>query len=258
MLTPRKSIRQTRSDNFFKWFPQSWRGHAEMVCSERFVPYLLIALPFWLVCIVESVQKIGGQNLDPRFWMFLSILVTLYGGFSLFRLQSPRQNFSFEQSGPEIDEVVDQIRSKGGVVYHGSGERGLNADYLVVGPAGIHVIETKARNVFGSRAIDYRNENELLLGGKISDNQPLKQARAAAQTVREQLPEPFLAQCPVKPLVVFLGNWQINQPEREVDVAVMNASDLSGYLNQQQAVLTSAEVAQICLHLEGLPVAARA
>jgi hypothetical protein len=217
---------------------------------ERLIPYFLVIFIFWLVCIVESIQKISGQDLDPRFWMALSIVVTIFGGIKVFRLRSQQPRRELPQDDRQIDQLVESIRSKGFVAYQETKEDGRNADCVVVGPSGVYVIETKMRNVFGSRAIDYRNENELILGGKISDNQPIKHVRAAADVVRDQLGQGLQKQYPVKPLVVFFGDWQVNQPALDLDVAVMTAADIETYFDRRPSTLVAEEIASICSCLE--------
>ncbi|MEY2537313.1 MAG: hypothetical protein QOG67_1053 [Verrucomicrobiota bacterium] len=218
--------------------------------QDPFAPYFLITLSFWLVCIVESIQKMGGQTLDPRFWMFLSILVTVYGGVNVFHLHSQRRILPPVDSDRTMDKALESIRAKGMVAYEKSGEPGLQVDYVVVGPRGIFVVEAKARNVFGSGTIDYRSDNELILGGKISDNQPLKEARSGAQAIQQLLPQQLSKDHPVTPLVVFSGDWRINQPATDLDVAVMAACDLENFLDRQPATLTKEEIEQVCSYLE--------
>jgi hypothetical protein len=227
----------------------------EVISSARLFPYLLIPFTLWLVGIVEAIQKIGGQKLDPRFWMFLSIIITIYTGVRIFRLSPLRRKNGGERARAPSKQILDCVHSSGLELYYEVDEGRRGIDYVVVGAAGIYAIEVKARDAFGSRRIDYRDANELVLGGKISDNQPLKEARSAAQKVRERLAGHLPTQNVVKPMVVFLGDWQIDQPETEADVAVVSAGDLEQYLKQQRPVLSSAELAEISTYLENLSLA---
>jgi Nuclease-related domain len=212
----------------------------------------LIPFTLWLVGIVEAIQKLGGQKLDPRFWMFLSILITIYTGVRIFRLSGPRNRIKRQKLDAPLPQIVDRVRSSGLDLYYEANERDGSVDYIVVGHAGIYALEVKARNVFGSRRIDYRRENELVLGGKISDNRPLQQARVAAQKIRDRLAGHLLAHDLVKPLVVFLGDWQIDHPATETDVAVVSDRQLEEYFRQQPPILSDSELAQISTQLDGL------
>lgn len=237
--------------NFFRLAGQYLREHKERIVDHRLVPFFLVVFTFWMVCIVEFTQKIGGQTLDPRFWMFLSILVTIYGGFKVFRLRSQVGHFSTRhRKDGRVGEILNRVRAKGFVTYDRLSETESNVDHVVVGPTGIYVIETKERTVFGSRTIDYLDENQLVLGGKITDSQPLKKTRGAADAIRRQLQEHLHQQFPVKPLVVFLGEWHVNRHASDVDVAVITADQLENYFDRAQPELTSKEIAQICAHLE--------
>jgi hypothetical protein len=231
------------------------RRRFEVIGHGQLLPFLAIPFTLCLVGIVEAIQKTGGQNPDPRFWMILSILITLYTGIRIFRL-SPRRTMARSKTNTLLEQMVDRVRSSGFDLYYEVDEGEGGVDYVVVGPAGVYAIEVKARNVFGSRRIDYRRENKLVFGGKISDNQPLKQARSAAQKIRDRLAGHLPAQDVVKPLVVFLGDWQIDQPDTKVDVAVVSAGELGEYFRQQQPILSRDELAAISTHLDSLSFAA--
>src|SRR3989442_10777863 len=75
---------------------QSLRVKAERQFDD-FVPYLMIVFAFWIVCLVEWVQKIAGEHPTPGFWIFLSLLVTCYGGVPAFPLYSPLPNAPLRQ-----------------------------------------------------------------------------------------------------------------------------------------------------------------
>jgi hypothetical protein len=219
--------------------------------DDRFVPYFLIVFTFWIVCLVEWTQALTGERSDPRFWLLLSLLVTVYGGLQTFRLYPQlRRHRRGGRGQATVAEVLDRMQPKGFAAFNDLSENDFDVDHIVVGPSGIYVMETKTRAVFGSGTIDYRNENELILGGRITDNHPLKQTRAAAEVVRNRLQEHFHQQYPVKPVVVFMGDWHVNRQANDVDVAVITASQLEAYFDRQQPELTSAEIAQVCAHLQ--------
>ena len=237
--------------SFLRTAGQYLRAHRERALDDRLVPYFLVIFTFWMVCIVEFTQKIGGQTLDPRFWMFLAMLVTIYGGFKVFRLRSQLQSFATRhRKDREVGHILDRVRAKGFITYDRLPETEFQVDHIVVGPSGIYVIETKERTVFGSRTIDYVNDNQLILGGKITDSQPLKKTRGAADAIRRQLQEHLHQQFAVKPLVVFSGEWRVNRYANDVDVAVVTANQLESYLDREQPELTSKEITQICSHFE--------
>src|SRR5437763_1765024 len=88
------TIHSIRSALDFTMLPQTWRTHLELLRTEPFQPYIVVAFTLWLVGAIEVIQKTGGQRLDPRFWMSLAVLITLYSGIRIFRLAPLRPRFS--------------------------------------------------------------------------------------------------------------------------------------------------------------------
>ncbi|HEY4284471.1 MAG TPA: nuclease-related domain-containing protein [Chthoniobacterales bacterium] len=244
------AMQQLRSFFNLNLLPEPWRKHLQLLRNERFQSYFVIAFTFWLVGAVEIIQKAGGQRLDPRFWMSVAILITLYSGLRIFRLNSVGLGFNRSKTSPLVNEMMHRIQGYGLSVYYEPKQEKNGFGLVVVGQAGIYAMEVKDRPVFGSRTIEYAETNKLVIGGRISDARPLTQARTAAQQIQEKLRGIPQAQSAVRPLVVFLNEWQITQPNDEPEVAVINAAELESYLNEQQPVLTKSEIAQISARLE--------
>jgi hypothetical protein len=227
---------------------QSLREKTERQFDD-FVPYLLIVFAFWIVCLVEWVQRIAGEHPHPGLWMLVSLLVTCYGGVRAFRLYPQLRNLRLGERGERrVGEILDQVRAKGFFVYHDLPGNGFNVDHVVVGPTGIYAIETKVRN--GSGIIDYQSDNELLLGGRISDRPALRQARGSAYAVHLQLKEHLREHYWVKPLLIFLGDWRVRRAAGDFTVDVITEDQLETYFDRAQPELTSKEIAHICSHLE--------
>jgi len=226
---------------------QPWRNHLQLLGNERSQPYLITAFTLWLVGAVEIVQKTSGQRLDPRFWMAVAILITIYTGARIFQLTAAKSNVGRMKGSTPAAELVNRIRSSRIAVYP---NRNDNADsYVVVGPAGVYAMQVKARKVFGSRTVDFRKENELVLGGRIADSRPLRQAQGAADKIRERLQGVLPTRPVVKPLVVFLNDWQIERGQSPTEVTVVNENELQQYFSDQETVLDSSELETIAHHL---------
>ena len=229
---------------------QSLREKAERQFDD-FVPYLMIVFAFWIVCLVEWMQKIVGEHPTPGFWMFLSLLVTCYGGVRAFRLYPQLRNVRLGERGERrVAEILDRIQSKGFVVFHDLPENGSKIGHVVVGSTGIYAIETKAWNAIGSRTIDYQTENEVVLGGRITDRRVLRQVRGSARAVHLQLKEHLHENYWVKPLLVFLGDWRVRRQAGDFVVAVLTADQLEDYFDREQPELTSREIMHIGSHLK--------
>lgn len=229
---------------------QSLRVKAERQFDD-FVPYLMIVFGFWIVCLVEWTQKIVGERPTPGFWMFLSLLVTCYGGVRAFRLYPQLRNARLgRRRDHRVAEILDRIRSKGFVVFPAPSGNGSSNDYLVVGPSGIYVMEINAWSPIGSHTIDYQTEHEVILGGRITDGRVLRRVRDSALAMHSQLKEQLQEDYSVKPLLVFLGDWHIDRPAGDFAVMVTTADHMEDYFDRAQPELTSKEIAHVCSHLK--------
>ncbi len=215
---------------------------------ERFQPYLVVAFTLWLVGAVELVQLTGGQGLNPKFWMVVAILITFYSGVRVFRLTSPRPNVAARMKRTRANEVVNRVHSSGFAVYQDPSET-KGDGYVIVGPSGIYAVEVKERNVFGSRIIEVAGDDKLVLGGRIADSRPVRQAQAAALKIRKGLKGVLHKGLVVKPLVVFLNDWRINRTQGEDHVPVLSENELAQYLDGQESVMSESEVAEVSTFL---------
>ena len=240
------ALADLRSLLTFTFLPTSWRKHLDLIRTQRFQPYFIVAFTLWLVGAVEIVQRIGGQRLDPRFWMLIALMITAYSAVRVFRLVSPRASSHRSAAGRAADQLVQRMVSSGLTVHQDENGSG---GYVVVGPSGIFPLEVKAGNVFGSRTIEC-GQDELVLGGRISDARVIRRAKAMAAELRGRLEGMLPGQSAVKPLVVFLNEWQINGGQGRQDVAVVNENELQQYFGEQKPILDSSQLATIsaCLN----------
>lgn len=212
--------------------------------DEQQLPVLLIMFAFWIVCAVEWTQRLVGTIPDPRFWTVLSLVITLYGGVQVFRLRLRSHSSTPRVSGEkEVARILHQIRGKGFVAFHNLPGAERNIDHVVIGPSGVYAIETKARS--GSGTIDYRSDDELIFAGRIKDGWPLRHARASASAVQTRLNHGLPEAYAVKPLLVFLGDWDIHRHGKNLAVDVMTLDQLAEYFDQQKPALTGQEIAAI-------------
>jgi hypothetical protein len=236
-------------DKILRTAGQSIRQEYDRLFDEKFVASLVVIVAFWIVCLVAWIQKFAGHTPDPGFWTFLSLVVTAYGGFQIFRLRPQLRRLRFGGAGERrVEEALNRVRAKGFAVFHDFVANGHSVDHVVVGTSGVYAIETKTR--VGADVVHYQNDNELLLGGKINDSPALREARGSAYAVHAQLNEQLDQAYWVKPVLVFVGSRQVEQPAGDYSVDVVTADDLESYFDRQAPEMTEADVAYICSYLQ--------
>jgi hypothetical protein len=149
-----------------------------------------------------------------------------------------------------VAEHLEELRAAGYHCFHDLVQDGFNVDHIVVGPAGVFVIETKFRS--GSGVIEFRNGEGIFVGGRPEEHDPLKQARGNARDMRELIRRDAGFEIPwVTPLVVFAGDWKVTNNWRDTDTRVLTVAQIPSYFrSRDQPELTGSEIDLICSHLK--------
>ena len=228
----------------------SLRSEFHHLFSARQLPWFLVLGALWIVSAIESTQRLLGCVPDPRFWMVISLAITVFSGWQVFRLRaraklSPRKKSAGEA---QVAEILQQIRNKGFVAFHDLTGSDRKINHVVVGPSGIYAIETKERS--GSGTIDHRTDEELIFAGRIKDVRPLRHARGAASSVQQRLHDELEDSYSVKPLVIFVGDWKICAHKSNLAVHVTTPDRLVQYFDEQPPELSGKEIDLISSHLQ--------
>jgi hypothetical protein len=114
-------------------------------------------------------------------------------------------------------------------------------------------MEIKARS--GSGTIDCSSEDELIFAGRIKDGRALRCARRSAEAIQSYLDQLVPNSYTVKPLLVFLGNWEVQHSDEQCPVDVTTAGALLEYFDKQQPQLTGNEITRISSYFESAAAA---
>lgn len=128
---------------------------------------------------------------------------------------------------------------EGFVSFHDLAFPGFNIDHVLVGPAGIFVIETKSH-----RGKVTAEGDRLILNGSTPEKNFINQAWSQTYQLREHLKKSTGKEYQVKPILCFTSAFvQIRQSVK--GVAVINAKFLNELLKRQPQTLQSNEVDSI-------------
>lgn len=148
----------------------------------------------------------------------------------------------------KVAEALSELQAIGYRVINDIPRKGYNIDHVIVGAAGVFAVETKYRSGYGE--IEFRNGEGLFVDGRKEEKDPLAQARGNAAEVNRMVKEDCGVYQPVKPLVVFVGNYRIKNTWRETDARVFTADQVVRYVCEQQPALIRSEIQLIASHLE--------
>jgi len=228
---------------------QSIREQRDRLTDNRLIPcFLLVTLP-WVLWVWEEFKMRTHQAPSPKTLLGFAIVLTGVAAIALRRLFPRFRNLNRGERGEiKVAEVLDELRSLGYRPFHGLSYVSYDIDHVVVGPAGVFVIETKFRSGYGE--IEFRNGEGLFVGGRKEQNDPVKQARSNACDLNRLLKEYCEKYFWVTPLVVFVGDWKIKDRWQTTDARVFTTDRLLEYFEDQQPTLTRSEIDLVASHLD--------
>ena len=211
------------------------------------VPYMLLGLSGVTLACLEWMWYLTDRQPTLETSISFTVLALILGGVGGWKFKialAEGKELALARDGEvATGQALEQLRSAGYYVFHDIPAEGFNIDHVVIGATGIYAIETKTRRKPRPDAKVCYNENQVWVDGKEPDRNPIDQARAQADWVREKLRASTGIQFPVRPVVVYPG-WFVNQPPRpwRQYVWVLTEKHLPAFLDHQRARIKMADV----------------
>ncbi|MCQ3921653.1 MAG: NERD domain-containing protein [Planctomycetes bacterium] len=167
-------------------------------------------------------------------------VIRVYRG--LKEVKRIRLGMEGEQS---VGQTLERMRAHGYEVFHDVPGDGFNVDHVLIGPAGVFVIETKtiSKPARGISVVKYDGER-LWVNGMTPDRDPVGQARAAAGFVGALLANTLDKTVAVRPVVLYPG-WFVEKQPRGAEVWVLNPKALASFVMHEDLCLTLREAAKL-------------
>jgi hypothetical protein len=231
---------------------QSIRDRKERLTDNWLIPLYFTFAFAWVLWGLEFYKEKLHQPPHPNIFLCVAIVATGCAVIGLRRLIPKFQNLNRGELGElKVGEILDELKQSGYKPIHGITRNGFDIDHVVVGPAGVFVIETKFRSGHGT--INFRSGEGLFVNGApdIIDRDPVAQAKGNAAEVRKIIKEHCNLTIWTTAVVVFVGSWKVKENWYTTDVRVQAADKLLEYFDRQdQPNLTRAEINLIASHLE--------
>ncbi len=149
--------------------------------------------------------------------------------------------------------MLEELRVLGYSVFHDIEFERFNIDHALIGPGGIFAIETKSLSMPSRRkAVVAFDGKRVLVDGNVPDRDPIGQAEAGADRLRDLLKSMTGREFTVRPVVLFPGWWVTPQP-RDCRTWVLNPKALRAFLANEPVQLSPEDVAlfidRLTLHL---------
>jgi hypothetical protein len=180
-------------------------------------------------------------------YISVAVLIYLFLTVRLLRLMKERRNWRLGFSGERaVGEELNQLLPRGYHVFHDFPlAENWNIDHIVVGPAGVFALETKAKRK--GRHAKNQLAHEVIYDGKVlqfpgyCDAKLLAQTKTQAERLATFLHSAIGPPVAVKPILTFPG-WYVRYTSREVMNTVMNPKMLKSAIVSDEAPVLSPEL----------------
>ncbi len=218
----------------------------ERILDDKVLPSVL-AIGFAVgVTLLEWWRWLTKTSLHPVLLTVLCAIVVVVAGT---RLTKVRRQLKSLELGLEGERVVGQFleshRAADWHVFHDIPGAGFNVDHVIVSPGGVFAVETKtfSKPARGNATVKY-DGNAVLVDGHRPDRDPVAQARAARDWIRDLLFDATAINFPVRGVVLFPG-WYVESPKTgpRPDVWVLNEKAFVKFMENEPAIIKPEDVA---------------
>jgi len=232
---------------------QSLEERIDDVLMDRLLAPVMGAVFLALLAVIEWWRWATHAPPQPA---VITVVAVLAIGFAARRFVIVRREIKRLRLGLDGEKSVGQFleanRRDGWRLLHDIPGAGFNVDHVLVTPRGIFAVETKTISKPGRGETKVLFDGEtVLINGLAMDRDPIIQARASRDFIRGILEQTTGRRFPVRGLVLFPG-WYVVRTEgtRSSDVWVLNEKALPGFVDHEDVVISSEDVALAFSRLE--------
>ncbi|MCP4624906.1 MAG: NERD domain-containing protein [bacterium] len=180
--------------------------------------FSILLFPIVLYSGVLSYANFGDKAPSLSTILILVLLTSLFEAYFLFKLGqliNRRRKFRLGYEGElAVGQELNQLLREGYTVYHDFPADDFNIDHIVIGPAGVFAVETKARQK--PTTGNGRSDAKVVYDGKTlqfpdwTETKPLEQARRQAQWLSKWISSAVGDSINTQPVLTIPG-WYVDR-----------------------------------------------
>lgn len=205
--------------------------------------YLLsiMLLPIVIYSGVLSQAHFGNKAFSFSSLLVLILLASLFEAYFFFKLVqliNRRRKFRLGYEGElSVGQELNQLLREGYTVYHDFPADNFNIDHIVVGPAGVYAVETKARQkpTTGNGRSDAKviYDGQMLKFPDWKEIKPLEQARRQAQWLSKWISSAVGKSINTHPVLALPG-WYVDRRSSK-GIPVINPKNFRLIMNPDES-----------------------
>ena len=218
--------------------------------TEDIGSYLAAGMALILLAVFEWVRFYLKWPPHPWVFSFVAIGFCVLAVVKVKFVKNRIQNLKQGQEGEKaVGQFLKGLRQKGYKVFHDIVGGEFNLDHVLIGSTGIYMIETKTISKPNGRqaVVDYDGE-KVTVSGFSPDRDPIVQAKALSQWLKDLLGESTGKSFDVRPVVLYPG-WYVNKQPNGAEVWVLNPKALPAFLEHERNTMSPEDVHLVSYHL---------
>jgi hypothetical protein len=222
----------------------------ELVADRVLQPMIYPAI-FVLIAGLEYLRELMPREPHPLLFLWIGVLALAIAVVRIVRVWPELEALRLARDGElVVGQALEALRAHGYQVIHDVVADGFNIDHVLIGPSGVYTVETKTYSKGPGSEVKVLFDGEtVLVDGIQPDRNPVVQARAQANWIRQLLAASTGQTYPVRPVVLFPGWWTERAKGVKSDVWVLNEKAFPEWLKNERTVLDSGKVGMASLHL---------
>ena len=195
---------------------ESLQEEIHLIQTEQFIPPLMMAVFGIWIAAFEWWRYFRAAPPQPYVLSAFAFIAIVYGSYRYLilrrRIRLLRQGMEGEKA---VGQFLEGLRTQGCRIFHDIVGNGFNIDHVVIGARGVFTVETKTfSKPARGRATAACDGERILFNGLEPDRNPITQARAARDWIRDLLLETTARKYPVRGVVVLPGWYVESSPAR--------------------------------------------
>jgi hypothetical protein len=233
-------------------------GHSLREQADELQADLMLYMTLSICIVTVAVTGLVDRPFGVVTVLFLLVIVGSLFAAALLKSRSIVKDLDRRRLGLDGElataEELNQLMRHGYYVFHDfPATEKFNIDHIVIGPAGVFAVETKAHakpNRKGKEAVKVLFDGtQLEYPGGYCDKKALSQAQSQAVWLAE-----FLRKSTGKPVyvnaLVSLPGWLVERRDKGKGVLPINPKEAAKAIVKRKAVLDEATVRQIAFQVE--------
>ncbi len=224
---------------------ESLQDEIHTILTEQMIPPMVVAFLSILIAAMEWWRYFRAAPPQPVILSALAFLAVIYGSYKVVAIKKRIRALRLGMDGEKaVGQFLEALRKQGCRIFHDIVGNGFNIDHVVIGPRGLFTVETKTYSKPArGRATAACDGERILFNGLEPDRNPITQARAARDWLRELLLENTARKFPVKGVVVLPGWYVESTKGSRPDIWVLNPKAFPSFIEHEPVVLKDEDIA---------------